>query len=528
MKSIKMRGIAAAVTGALLFGFGANAMADSTDDILNALIAKGVLTEEEGELLMKGRKGEKEASEKKKETAVSGKVKDGSVVWESGDKSTSLGLTGRLQFDMRSVDANKDQTDLAESDRDTKSLADNFEVRRARIGAKGKMFTNFDYEVVANVVGSSTNVIDVAYMNWNKFEPFQLRVGQFKQPFSLEQLTSSNNIDFMERSYNDQITPAKKPGVMLHGVPSKGLTYALSSYQQNNFGEESTDSNGKSFAGRGTLNFAEIAGWKDSVMHVGLSGFNSEYDVLPTTSSKGASSGAKTSGTIFSFRSGGRGLANAFRAQIGGENSAGHGGNMPSNTTSSIQNKAYGLELALANGPFKFQGEYTGQTFDSKNDATSAYLDADVKSYYVEALWMLTGENYSDWYKNGVWGGIKPKNNFDLDTGKGTGAWELGLRYDQFKVDDIKLSNGTGAAGGTRIQGSNSSGAECTSATVGSCNGGAKTWTAGLKWQLNPNMRMLLNYSRTKYDDAFIPVDVENGKLNDKEDILMLRTQLAF
>ena len=51
MQTIKMRGVVAAVTGALLFGFGANAMADSTTDIVNALVAKGVLTEEEGKLI---------------------------------------------------------------------------------------------------------------------------------------------------------------------------------------------------------------------------------------------------------------------------------------------------------------------------------------------------------------------------------------------------------------------------------------------------------------------------------------------
>ncbi|MEN9725316.1 MAG: hypothetical protein RLZZ98_825, partial [Pseudomonadota bacterium] len=38
MQTIKMRGVVAAVTGALLFGFGANAMADSTTDIVNALV----------------------------------------------------------------------------------------------------------------------------------------------------------------------------------------------------------------------------------------------------------------------------------------------------------------------------------------------------------------------------------------------------------------------------------------------------------------------------------------------------------
>ena len=51
--------VAATLAGSMLMGFGANAMADSTDDILNALIAKGILTEEEGALLQKGRTGEK-------------------------------------------------------------------------------------------------------------------------------------------------------------------------------------------------------------------------------------------------------------------------------------------------------------------------------------------------------------------------------------------------------------------------------------------------------------------------------------
>ena len=76
MKSIKMRGICAAVTGALLFGFGANAMADSTTDIVNALVAKGVLTEEEGALLNKGREGEAAGQAKALKKASKLKVSD--------------------------------------------------------------------------------------------------------------------------------------------------------------------------------------------------------------------------------------------------------------------------------------------------------------------------------------------------------------------------------------------------------------------------------------------------------------------
>lgn len=46
--------VAATLAGSFLVGFGTNAMADSTTDIVNALVAKGVLTEEEGSLLTKG------------------------------------------------------------------------------------------------------------------------------------------------------------------------------------------------------------------------------------------------------------------------------------------------------------------------------------------------------------------------------------------------------------------------------------------------------------------------------------------
>lgn len=50
--------VAATLAGSMLMGFGASAMADSTTDIVNALVAKGVLTEEEGALLTKGRTDE--------------------------------------------------------------------------------------------------------------------------------------------------------------------------------------------------------------------------------------------------------------------------------------------------------------------------------------------------------------------------------------------------------------------------------------------------------------------------------------
>lgn len=74
--TFKLRSIAAATSAALIMGFGANAMADSSTDIVNALVSKGILTEEEGALLTKGREGEQAGQEKAMKKAGKLKISD--------------------------------------------------------------------------------------------------------------------------------------------------------------------------------------------------------------------------------------------------------------------------------------------------------------------------------------------------------------------------------------------------------------------------------------------------------------------
>ena len=53
--------LAVAVSGAVLLMAGQFALADSTTDIVDALVSKGVLTEEEGKLISKGHETKKKA-----------------------------------------------------------------------------------------------------------------------------------------------------------------------------------------------------------------------------------------------------------------------------------------------------------------------------------------------------------------------------------------------------------------------------------------------------------------------------------
>jgi phosphate-selective porin OprO/OprP len=508
--------LAVAVSGAVLLMAGQVALADSATDIVDALVSKGVLTEEEGKLITKGHTSK---------TAVTPvvKEKDGAFTLESANGRNSIQLTGRMHLDYRFNDAYESGRG---DDRDTQSLSDQFELRRARLGVKGKFANDFKYEIVGNLPGTAT--VDVAYLDWAKYDAVQIRTGKFKQPFGLEQLTSSNNIALMERSYVDQTVPGKKVGLQVMGSPKAGFTYALSTYQPHDTERDIAGGDKASGAARGTINFAEIMGNKEAIMHVGLAGLEENYTIGTSTSSQTSSvADAKQRGTISSFRSAGRGLNNAFRGQVGGEacyydaNFVGGTFSCPSEFSATVQHRAFGLEGIYATGPFKLVGEYSAGDYSGQQGANSTKYDT--KTYYVEAGWFITGEKYASSYKNGVFSSFKPTNEFDIDKGN-WGAVELLFRAEGYDVDNVLFTGSNG-----RVQGSRNGG-DTTSTELG-----AKTYTGGVRWILNPNVVIKANYAYTKFGDAFRPIDVtgsdgvkDNAGFIKDEKLLMFRTQFMF
>jgi phosphate-selective porin OprO/OprP len=423
-----------------------------------------------------------------------------------------------MHFDYRDSDIDTSiggRTD----DRDTASLADQFELRRARIGVKGKFAKDFKYEIVTNIPGTAT--VDVAYLDFAKYDQVQLRVGKFKQPFGLEELISSNNITMMERSYLDQTVPGKKLGFQVMGTPTTGMTYAGSVFQHNDVELDINADSKNSVAGRATLNFAEIMGNKEMIMHVGLAGLNSNYAIgtAATSQTETTAIGTAQRGTMSSFRSAGRGLSNAFRGQVGGETCGNSNTyNCASEYRANVEQRAYGLEGILATGPFKLMGEYSAGDYKGRQQGNSTSYDT--KTYYLEAGYFITGEKYADSYKNGVFSSFKPKNEFDIDKGQ-WGAIELALRAEGYEVDNAQFSGSNG-----RIQGS----LQNTTETTNGNKAGAKTYTAGIRWILNPNLILKANYAQTNFDYAFKPIDVTSATTGavDKERLLMFRTQYMF
>jgi phosphate-selective porin OprO/OprP len=521
--------LAVAVSSAVLLMAGQVALADSATDIVDALVAKGVLTEEEGKLITKGH------TSKTKVTPVV-KEKDGAFILESANEANSIALTGRMHLDYRNSNLDEQDIGAVRSDRDLASLADQFDLRRARIGVKGKFAKDFKYEVVANIPGTAT--VDVAYFDFAKYDAIQIRGGKFKQPFGLEELISSNNLTMMERSYLDQTVPGKKIGLQVMGSPAKGLTYALSTYQFNDTERDLYGDGELSGAGRTTFNFAESMGDKERVMHIGLAALNSTYSIGGASSSQTSGDASATSrATISSFRSAGRGLNNVFRGQVftGNCNTASAG--CASEYGAKVTHRQVGLEGIFAQGSWKLQveyarGQYKGEMLGVNNplssSSTYSTTEYDTNTGYIEAGYILSGEKYADSYKGGVFSSFKPKNNFDIDNNQ-WGLLELAFRFEGYQVDDIVMAGNSN----NRVQGSLSSYASGTNtATNGSgVKATGKTFTGGIRWILNPNLVFKANYAHTRLGNDFIPIDtVASTSLMpiQSESIIMTRMQYMF
>ena len=392
------------------------------------------------------------------------RVNDGSVTengigLKSKDGNNTVQLTGRLHMDYRqySPDYGAGQT--------TDSYQNLAEVRRSRFGVRGQFAKDFKYQLLANFgndAGSSstTTTADEMWVNYAANPEMQFQFGLFKMPFSLEQLTSSNNIDFMERSLigntDGEFIPAKETGFMLHGIPKPGLVYQLA-VSRGRANKDATN-DGLDYIGRIATNVAELQGSKAYILHLGAA-----YSV-------GEIKGGVTPAS-------GRTEARSQSAWFTGPALGG-----------STTRTRVGLEAAFAYNGLKVQGEQ----FQFNYDPTTG-SDQKINGYYVQALYNLTGESHN--YKDGIFNWIKPNNPIDKG---GRGAWQVGVRLSEFDASDITVATGK--------------------------SNRATAITYGLTWFCTDNLRFMLNYVDTKFDNL---VGSSGSRVNGDRAV-MFRSQLSF
>ncbi|MDO9282461.1 MAG: porin [Methylotenera sp.] len=395
--------------------------------------------------------------------------KDG-LVFEDGTGNWKLQLNGRVQADYRSYIPDEWKNDT-------------FSIRRARLGGIFSFLKDFTVRVEGeyandNTGAKGTTALTYGYLDFTRWSGAKIRVGQFKPLFGLERAQSTRFTDFTELSLatnnGANFTSTYDRGVMLFGDPLPWLNY--NAYIVNGSGQNNDDvRDGKDIGARVNANLAKFTENKALIMHIGASASKGSIG-FSTATGNSLTQSAESSGAQF-FN-----VSNIL-------------------STSITDRDRGGVEAALAYGPVKFQSEYIRTHFERTKG--TANFNNDINTWYTDINWLITGEAYADAYKSGAFGRISPKTNFDNKDG--WGAFELEIRYSKFDASDFKSL--------------------LTAPTVTtSYTSEADAWTAGAKWIVNPNARILLNYIHTNFD-----TDIRiKGKLDDTEKAVVLRAEYDF
>jgi phosphate-selective porin/cell division protein FtsB len=146
------------------------------------------------------------------------------------------------------------------------AIDDRFRLRRARINLTGDFAEQFDFKMEGDFGqsdGTSGNrdafsATDV-WVNYHQFPAAQIKAGQYKAPFGLEQLTPDTTLLTIERTLpTGAITPARQIGAQLWGKPFTSfwpeqqdlLTYYAGIFNGNGENITINDNNNFMFAGR--------------------------------------------------------------------------------------------------------------------------------------------------------------------------------------------------------------------------------------------------------------------------------------
>jgi phosphate-selective porin OprO/OprP len=435
------------------------------------------------------------------------RLADGLVVEDPAGR-WSFKATARMHFDYRDFP-------VAEVGADT------FSVRRARTGlgfTMGRVFTLFveaEHALGANTQ-SGTPAAGALHQAWIDFGPspgLRIRVGQFKPQFGMEVTQTTWQHDFQERSLAAALIQAPQNnvlfdrGLMLHGLPWPGVGYGLSitngtgtNLDEISRAPEESRAQGKDLTARLTANAAEWLSISEWVLHAGVTWKSGEQSNYCPPTAGAVLCGFRAPSAITEARSITFFNPRAFNAT--GNTGAPVG----------IDRRIKGVEATVAYRGVKVQAEAFEASYRGGSDAGAA-VDRHIRTGYLAANWLVTGEHFASAYRGGVYGRIRPNNQFALGDGGGWGALEAGLRFSYWDASDFLAGPASDVSG---VMGTNTLAPAVTQST-----NRANAWTAALKWMPTAYTAYMINYVHTNFGSPVIA----NGVILDNERALTMRAQ---
>jgi phosphate-selective porin OprO/OprP len=276
-----------------------------------------------------------------------------------------------------------------------------FFLRRARIALEGKLDRYFDFRIEGDFADPLTPLRDL-YINIHRIDEFQLRFGQFRVPFSQEEMRSDNNQDFVERSLVNNLVPSRSPGLGASGVLNKGVfEYQVGAWN-----------------GKGLL-AANTSGTPETALRLRFNPWKHSENFLAKGFIFG---GAFTQGRSGPATLSVRGITESRSSiffvpdQISGKYIRANG------------------EFTWMLGPAAIRAEYdqTNQNRDNLASNGGNLPGVVAKGYATQFTYLLTGEEKPEVTT------VTPKSNLFADSNgkQGLGAWELKVRYANLQISD--------------------------------------------------------------------------------------------
>ena len=370
---------------------------------------------------------------------------DNGLVFETVDGDFKAKIGGRIYADMLYVDGQSSLTDRMRPQGNFRTRNDQAFISDARIGIEGTIYKNFFYKLEYDFYGDINSKTQVdgfrgAYMGMKDI-PYigKITIGQMKEPFSLEELASENNITFLERALPNVFAPGYQWGLEIkNNWFDERLTFAIGAFR--NSTHSGTMSSGNEWCSTARLTCLPWYEAPDKLVHLGAS-----YSFrLPE------SGGWNHTDNEIRFWQIPELLTRDYIVDTG-------------NFNINAQNLV-AWEGAAVYGPVSVQGELMQTWLSAPNGQLSktGYLYGG----YGYISYIITGEHRIYDKSDGRFKGVEPKHIFSIEDHT-WGAWEVAARYSCLNLDDK---------------------------SVGISGGIANDITLGLNWYLNPNMRLMINY----------------------------------
>lgn len=305
------------------------------------------------------------------------------------DAKLKLGVFFMWDYDQfNGIHINRKQKDY--------QIGNETELRRASIDIECKIDNDWQAEFqVSFEDGDQAPEVEDAFISFTGWNDIAFMIGQTKEPFGLEELTSSKHISLIERSMaTNAFAPGNHPGLGISGH-KKPFTWTIGVYEAANR-ETKRDTHAL------TSRFV-FTPWEheNRVLHVGIAGSVRDFD--------GEKYEIETHAEVHTAE------------EI-----------VKSVETQADKVHLLGIEYASVFGPFSMQAEHMSAVIK-----TPARNDASYAGYYIQGSYFLTGETRP--YKKGTFKRIKPLKTY--------GALELVSRYSFLDAEDnnkgVRVSNFT-------------------------------------------------------------------------------------